>query len=119
MADAAYYREWRAAHPEYAKRQNELRNARRKRNGRGDRSKEYAQRSRVRVDTTPLPPLYPELQHGKALSFWDDELRMDLAQERALAELEGRDPDEAVKVYAVREGSWHFRTMAIIEEVTS
>lgn len=59
-----------------------------------------------RLDTTPLPALYPELNHGKAVAFWEDELRMDLAQERALAELEGNDPDEAVRRYHARESNW-------------
>lgn len=40
---AEYYRKWRASHPEYRARQNELRRKRRE-GGRGDRSTEYARR---------------------------------------------------------------------------
>ena len=109
MPDAAYYRAWRAAHPEYRKRASKRRQERKRETGRGDRSKEYARRreQRVPVDMSPLPLLYPELQHGKALSFWEDELRIDVEQERALARLEGRDPDEAAKAYRARESAWH------------
>jgi len=58
------------------------------------------------VDVEPVPSLFPELQHGSALSFWEDELRMDLAQEAELARLEGRCPVEAVKQYRGREIAW-------------
>lgn len=54
----------------------------------------------------PLPPIYPELNRGTSISFWEDELRMDLAQERALAELEGRNPVAAAKAYWTRENVW-------------
>ena len=47
---------------------------------------------------------------GVRVAFWDDELDADLRQEAALAELEGRDPDEAVKAYAARERSWFHHT---------
>ena len=53
--------------------------------------------------------LFPHLQAGKALSFWEDELRLDLEQERVLAELEGRDPSEAVRAYRARERGWFLR----------
>ena len=43
---------------------------------------------------------------GARLSFWNDELAMDLEQERALATLEGRDPDQAARAYRVRETLW-------------
>ncbi len=55
---------------------------------------------------TPLPMLYPELNHGGSLAFWEDELRMDLAQERELALLEGLDPVEKIKAYKRREKTW-------------
>lgn len=58
------------------------------------------------LDTTPLPALYPELNHGNAIAFWEDELRMDLAQEWVLAELEGRDPVAATNAYRARESAW-------------
>lgn len=54
----------------------------------------------------PLPMLYPHLQRGTAVSFWEDELRLDLEQEAALARLEGRCPVEAVRKYRAREAAW-------------
>ena len=67
---------------------------------------EARRRARQHVDLTPLPALYPALCHGSALSFWEDELRMDLAQEAELARLEGRCPVEAVRQYRGREMAW-------------
>jgi hypothetical protein len=49
------------------------------------------------------------------VSFWDDELRMDLHQERALAVLEHRDPDAAVGAYRSRELAWRAMTVPLIE----
>lgn len=54
MANAAYHRAWRAAHPDYRERQNRLRNERRRRDGRGDRSAEYARRKSRAIP--PIPP---------------------------------------------------------------
>jgi hypothetical protein len=51
-----------------------------------------------------LEPLFPS--RGVRVAFWTDELAADLRQEAALAELEGRDPTEAVRAYAARERSW-------------
>lgn len=48
------------------------------------------------------------------MAFWEDELRMDLAQEAALAELEGRDPAAAVAAYRRRELSWRSLTAPIL-----
>jgi len=58
--------------------------------------------------------LYPELNHGTKIAFWEDELRMDLAQERILAELEGRDPDEAARAYEAREKGWNLMTKELV-----
>lgn len=58
----------------------------------------------------PMPLLMPELQHGVAIAFWEDELRLDLAQEGRLAELEGRDPTQAVAAYRARERDWLHHT---------
>jgi hypothetical protein len=82
--------------------------------GRGDRSAEYAKRPSRAIPK--ITPLYPELQRGGVLSFRDDELRMDLAQERALAEFEGRDPDEAVRMYQAREAAWWAVTESLFPE---
>lgn len=58
----------------------------------------------------PLPLLMPELQRGARLAFWEDELRLDLAQEARLAELEGRDPAAAIAAYRARETNWRAHT---------
>ncbi len=61
----------------------------------------------------PLPLLMPHLQHGARVAFWEDELRLDLAQEARLAELEGRDPVTAIAAYRARETNWRAHTVAI------
>ena len=53
MPDAAYYRAWRATHPEYRARQNRLRTERRRRQARGDRSAEYAKRASRAIPPVP------------------------------------------------------------------
>ena len=107
--DPDYFRKYRAAHPEYAERDRAYRRQRKTRAPRPDRTAEYAKRNAQRMTTPyePLPLLYPHLQYGKAVAFWDDELRLDLEQERALAEWEGRDPAEAVRAYRARERNWY------------
>ena len=64
----------------------------------------------------PLPQLYPELNRGIAIAFWEDELRMDLAQEQVLAILEGRDPTAAAREYKSRETNWHLHSQPLGEE---
>lgn len=106
MTTAAYYRAWRAAHPAYRDRQCLLRAEHRRLHPR-DRTGEYARRaSRALPAVAPLTPLFPDLQRGTRLSFWEDELRMDVRQERSLAELEGRDPAVAEASLRARETSW-------------
>jgi hypothetical protein len=112
MADAAYHRAWRAAHPGYRARQNRLRAERRRRIGRGDRSAEYTQRR-----SRALPPV-PALHVGHNLfdvarrivgprrsSFVAlyDPLYDDLISEATLALLEGHDAETAVRQYGARE----------------
>jgi hypothetical protein len=76
-----------------------------------DRSAEYA-RSR-RSEQLPVPTLMPFLQRGTVFAFWDDELRLDLAQEASLAELEGRDPRAACREYRSRERAWQRITVPL------
>ena len=108
--DPDYWRKWRAAHPDYRERERQ-RLAARDRTGR-DRSGEY-------VPKPPVPPLgrlYPERTRGVAISFWEDELRMDLAQEAALAELEGVDPVIRCRRYRYIEKEWRRMTTHLFEE---
>ena len=115
MSDAAYFRAWRAAHPEYRARQNRLRNERRRCHGRGDRTAEYARRK-----SRALPPI-PGLHHGHdlferarrivgprrtTLVALYDPLYDDLLSEATLALLEGRDAEEAIRHYGARERSY-------------
>lgn len=110
--DPEYWRKYRAAHPEYQERERtRLRN--RDRTGR-DRSKEYAKRPSRAL--APLPVLYPDLRRGQVVSFWEDELCMDLAQEAALAALEGADVKERVRAYRAREQNWWAHRAPLIEE---
>jgi hypothetical protein len=125
MADAAYHRAWRAAHPDYRARQNRLRNARRKRNGRGDRSAEYARR-RSRA-APPIPSLHQghelfDLARGivgpkrSSLVSLHDPLYEDILSEATLALIEGRDPEEAVRAYGARERAFGRITCPLFEE---
>ena len=108
MPDAAYYRAWRAAHPEYRARQNRLRTERRRRQGRGDRSAEYAKR--VSRSIPPVPAmhighdLFEEARRivgprRTSLTTLYDPLYDDLLSEATLALLEGRDPTSAIRHY--------------------
>ena len=112
MADAAYYRSWRAAHPGYRTRQNQLRAERRRLNGRGDRSIEYARRRKRAIP--PIPPLHDGHDlfeqarrilgpRGTTLVFLHDPLYDDLLSEATLALIEGRDPHAAIRAFRSRE----------------
>jgi hypothetical protein len=115
MAEAAYYRAWRAAHPEYRARQNRLRNDRRRLRGRGHRSAEYA--GRVSRAIPPIPPLHDGHDlfdrarrivgpRRTSLVALHDPLHDDLLSEATLALIEGRDPHEAVRTFRSREQSY-------------
>lgn len=112
MPDASYYRAWRAAHPEYRARQNRLRNERRRLQGRGDRSAEYARRRSRAIP--PIPPLHdghPLFEEARqivgprrtSLVTLHDPLHDDLLSEATLALIEGRDPHEAIRTFRSRE----------------
>ena len=125
MPDAAYYRAWRAAHPEYRARQNRLRNERRARNGRGDRSAEYAARASRALP--PVPPLHlgpTRFEQARAivgprrtsLVQLIDPLYDDLIAVATLAILEGTDPHEAIRAYGARERAYGRVTAPLIED---
>jgi len=112
MADAAYYRAWRAAHPEYRIRQNHLRTERRRLKGRGDRTAEYARRRSRAIP--PLPPMHfghdlfvqaRQIVGPRQTSLVElhDPLHDDLLSEATLALIEGRDPHEAIRSFRSRE----------------
>ena len=112
MAAAAYFRAWRAAHPEYRARQNRLRNERRRRYGRGDRSTEYANRQSRAIPPIPGLHLGHDLfekarrivgpRRGTLVAL-EDPLYDDLLSEATLALVEGRDPHDAIRRYSAKE----------------
>jgi len=125
MADAAYYRAWRAAHPEYRERQNRIRNERRRRLGRGDRSAEYAKRPSRAIPGLPSLHLGHDLferarrivgpRRSKLTTLYDP-LYDDILSEATLALLEGRDPTEAIRVYGARERAFGRLTCPLFDE---
>lgn len=124
MADAAYHRAWRAAHPEYQTRQNRLRNERRRRQGRGDRSTEYASRPTRTVPPVPGLHLGHDLfEHARqvvgprrtTLVTLTDPLYDDLLSEATLAIIEGRDPQVAIRRYGARERAFGRVTCPLFE----
>ena len=124
MADAAYYRAWRAAHPEYRARQNRLRNERRRLKGRGDRAAEYVRRPSRAIPEVPGMHVGHELfekarrivgpRRGTLVTL-QDPLYDDLLSEATLAILEGADPAEAVRRYAARERAFGRVTCPLLE----
>lgn len=124
MPDAAYYRVWRAAHPEYRERQKQVRREYRRIHGRGDRSKEYARRVPPTPPPEPIPPVWQGGQdvlidlawgyvrhcpRGVAVSFREDELAIDAVGVAVLAMLERRDPAEAVRAFYAAERNWMWK----------
>jgi hypothetical protein len=124
MPDAAYFRAWRAAHPEYRARQNRLRNERRRCSGRGDRSAEYRQRQSRAIPGVPGLHvghlLFEEArrivgQRRSTLATLHDPLHDDLLSEATLALLEGRDPVDAIRRYGATERAFGRVTCPIVE----
>lgn len=124
MVDAAYHRAWRAAHPEYRARQNQLRNERRRRSGRGDRSAEYAKRPSRAIPHVPALHVGHGLfelarrivgpRPGTLASLYDP-LYDDLVSEATLALIEGRDPMVAIRAYGARERAFGRVTCPLLE----
>lgn len=69
-----------------------------------------------RAPEPKLEPLFPDLVKGTRLSFWEEELSYDLRQEAALAELEGRDPVQAVAEFRTREMLWRLWARPLLIE---
>jgi hypothetical protein len=124
MPDAAYFRAWRAAHPEYRARQNHLRNERRRRLGRGDRTVEYRRRQSRAIPAIPDLHLGHDLfeearrivgQRRTSLLTLEDPLHDDLLSEATLALLEGRDPADAVRRYGATERAFGRVTCPLLD----
>lgn len=125
MRDAAYFRAWRAAHPEYRERQNRLRNERRRRQGRGDRAGEYARRPSRAIPPIPSLHLGHDLFEAarrivgpkrSSLITLHDPLHEDMLSEATLALIEGRDPGEAVRAYGARERAFGRVTCQLVDD---
>jgi hypothetical protein len=124
MPDAAYYRAWREAHPEYRERQNRLRNERRKRKGRADRSAEYAGRTSRAIPRVGGMHIGHRLfEHARrivgprrsTLDALYDPLYDDLLSVATVALLEGEDAEEAVRRYGARERAFGRVTCPLLE----
>ncbi len=124
MPDAAYFRAWRAAHPEYRARQNQLRNERRRRTGRGDRTAEYRLRpSRALPGVTGLHLGHSMFEEARRVvgerrstfAVLHDPLHDDLLSEATLALLEGRDPIDAIRRYGAVERAFGRVTCPLAE----
>jgi hypothetical protein len=81
-----------------------------------DRATRRPVRGSWRRPSRAIPRLEPLPGHGIRIAFWEDELRLDLVQERHLAVLEGRDPDLAAATYRTRELTWHRITTTLPAE---
>jgi hypothetical protein len=109
---------------EYRRRNRErLAAQQQERRRRKPRVRDYAAEWRAEVgrrgpqaEVEPLPLLMAHLQHGSRVAFWEDELRLDLAQEEALALLEGRDPAAGVRAYRARETAWRAMVAPLLLE---
>jgi hypothetical protein len=118
--DAEYWREYRRKNKERLREYN--RERRKQPKVKAQRvQQEIRRRARRRgeLDTSPLPSLHPHLKPpspGKEYIFWSEDLMHDLEQERELARLEGRDPDEAARRYRNRELLYHRETTRLFEE---
>jgi hypothetical protein len=126
-ASAEYYRQWRAAHPEYRKRQNELRKKRRAEKGREDRQREYAnqrvQRRRKNGDNghllessvvrkareLVLQRRKPDIRND----LYNDAFE-DLVGEVVLALCEGKDPGECMDVWTKEDNAWKYRRAPLL-----
>jgi hypothetical protein len=112
--DPDYWKKYRAAHPSYRKKEAERRKQRKAAMTAEERQKDRGIRKSRAIPEVPL--LMPHLLRGGSISFWEDELRLDLEQERQLALLENRNPDQALKEYRSREYTWKRLTASILDD---
>lgn len=128
MTAAAYFRDWRAAHPEYRTRETRRVAARRRHLGREDRTTEYANARARRVSRAPTEPMpilhlgHPLFDQARAvvgpdrsgLTVLRDPLYDDLISVATLAILQGRDPAEDVRRFRAAEFAWRRMTCPIL-----
>ena len=131
MPDAAYYRAWRAAHPEYRKRETKRSATRKVTVGRGDRSAEYKKRAaKLAQSREPIPALHQGHElFDQARTFVTtsidkrdyvyDPLRDELISVAVLALLSGDDPRAAVRAEVSREMTWRRIHLPLITDERS
>ena len=133
--NAAYHRAWRAAHPEYRRREVERSRRSRALHGRGDRSAEYARQRERRVLARMLragengvsETGHPLLEAARvvALSHVRPDRRSvlfrptfeDAVSEALVAIVAGEDPVPAVRRYLSAERAWLNRTAPLLDHL--
>jgi hypothetical protein len=133
--NAAYHRAWRAAHPEYRRREVERSRRRRALHGRGDRSGEYArQRERRAIarrlgsgENGTVELSHPLLEAARvvALGHVRPDRRSvlfrptfeDAVSEALVAIVAGEDPVPAVRRYLSSERAWLSRTAPLLDHL--
>lgn len=119
-ADPAYWREWRAAHPEYRARERERRRGRPRGWNARERESQRLRRQRQRADHGWTESGHPVMDqaarvaaryvHPDMRSLYTDALYEEALMTAALAILEEQDPHEAVREVLHRERLWRWRT---------
>lgn len=129
--DAAYFRTWRAEHPEYRERQKAVRRARRLLVGRSDRSAESRNRPSRAIQSLPLPqlhqghPLFDKARElvgpeRSTLTTLVDPLYEDLLSVAVVALLQGLRPymvRRRVERYRRRERRWGWSTTTLNDDI--
>ena len=121
MADAAYYRAWRASHPEYRERERHRKRERRHRMTPMERRQDRGRKKPIIHD--PLPALHlgsDIFDHAKRLArfshgyeVWEHPFYDDLIGEIVLALVEGRSPTQARRDFLGREYDWQRNTISL------
>ncbi len=132
MTNAAYFRNWRKANPEYRRREAERSRRRRLAGARGDRSNEYVrqrerraeQRTVRNADNGSTLTSHPILEAARSLaakrvkpdcrSSTYRPTYEDAVGEAALAIVAGADPSEAVDGYLSDEQQWAHHTAPLL-----
>jgi hypothetical protein len=133
--NAAYHRAWRAAHPEYRRREVERSRRSRALHGRGDRSAEYARQRERRAlarrltsgENGSIETTHPLLEAARTVAL--DHVRPDrrsvlfrptyedAVSEALLAIVAGEDPVPAVRRYLSAERAWLNRTAPLLDHL--
>ena len=121
--DPDYWRKWRAAHPDYRKREGERRRRRRACMTPEERRKERGRSVRRAREPVEIPPLHQGhdlFDQAKRIAgmtsgfkylthpFYDD-----LISELGVGLLEGADPTEVRRSFLRRERDWLFKTISL------